>query len=142
MNASYLKQYLIALTPCFLVGCFGPVDPTNPLDHETSVEQQSRANLILKVFMPTSLEPNGYLSLRSYRTDEVKRLYLEDFTLQGSVTESDGTTWAFYQLTVAQVEPGIYALHSSTPSLELKGQVLFELSPASQLDLEFRLSKI
>ena len=140
MILAQTRPSLLLITILLITGCFGPVDPTHPLDRDTPIEGQRRASISLQISVPTEVEMNGYLTLRSSESQsESQRLYFEDFAYQGNVTESDGSAWALYRLNINQIVPGIYALHSMSSDLQLNGQLLFELLPGSEITLELTL---
>lgn len=120
--------------------CFGPVEPTHPLDPEAPLASQDKSSLSLNILTPNSTILSGYLSLRTLHSpDFTRRLYLEDFKFEGRTTQSDGSSWAIYHFLVEPLDPGIYALQSSIADLELEGQTLFELSPGTESMIELEL---
>ena len=126
-----------------LLACFGPVEPAHPLDEDTAVNAQARASLSLEISTPVLEELSGYVSLSaSHAPDDLRRLYLEDFTFKGNVTYSDGESRQLYSHTERELSPGVYALHSFVPHLQLKEPHLFELGPGGELslDLTFELT--
>ena len=141
MRQIQARRSLLMITLLLAPGCFGPVDPSHPLDRDTPIESQERASVSVLISAPTEVEMNGYLTLRSSEPQsENRRLYFEDFAYQATVTESDGSAWALYRLKINQIVPGIYALHSTSSDLQLDGQLLFEILPGSELTLELTLS--
>ena len=140
MMLTQARHPLLLITTLLITGCFGPVEPTHPLDRDTPIEGQRRASVSLQISVPIEVEMNGYLTLSSSESQsDSQRLYFEDFAYQGTVTESDGSAWALYRLSINQIVPGIYALHSTSSDLQLNGQRLFELLPGSDITLELTL---
>ena len=138
-----IMKYLIPIITLLLSSCFGPVDPTHPLDDDTSIEEQARSSLHLTIELPMVAELKGYVSLlSSHAPNDLKRLYLEDFNFEGNVTYSDGNSLARYSNTVSKLAPGIYAMYSFIPGLQLVETPLFELNPGSEFSLDLTMENI
>jgi hypothetical protein len=127
----------------FNLGCFGPVEPTHPLDEDTPIADQAKGSIRLTLFVPTTAEVAGYVSLQASRSPNTqRRLYLEDFSFKGNITESNGESYVSYSSNVNKLEPDIYGLYSFVPSLQFEETLVFELDPNGVLDLEIHLASL
>ena len=134
------QAFLIFVIIPLAWSCFGPIDPTHPLDKESPISQQATASLNLTLTMPVVDELQGYISLVSSHSEEdPRRLYLEDFNFKGSTTTSDGENRQLYSYAVNNLKPGIYALYPRLPNFQLKTPSLFQLNPNSDLSLALEL---
>ena len=133
----------LMFTLLFSFGCFGPVEPTHPLDEDTPVADQAKGSINLTLLLPMTAEVAGYVSLQASRSPNTpRRLYLEDFSFKGNITESNGKSYVSYSKKVNKLEPDIYGLYSFVPSLQFEETPLFELDPNGVLDLEIRLASV
>ena len=133
-------QVLIIFMLSTTWSCFGPVDPSHPLDEDSPRNIQAQASLRLTLTMPAIEERQGYISLLSSHSNmDMRRLYLEDFNFKGTTFDSDGESRMVYSYVVSNLEPGIYAFYSYIPNFQLKAPSLFQLNPNSDLSLAIEL---
>lgn len=130
----------ILITLSLTWSCFGPVDPSHPLDEESPRDLQAQASLRLTLTMPVVEELQGYISLLSSHSHlDTRRLYLEDFNFKGSTMTSDGDNRLIYSYVVSNLTPGTYALYPYIPNFQLKAPSLFQLNPNGDLSLALEL---
>lgn len=134
---------IIILSLLLSSACFGPVEPSHPLDPDTPLSSQAKGSLHLTLVTPMLPNIEGYISLSGSRSiDTPSRLYLEDFTFEGVITQQNGGAQRLYSIRINELSPDVYAMYSFIPRLRFAETPLFQLDPNSDLYLEHHLEEM